>query len=414
MPNKIQVRRGLKANLPALSSGEPGLATDTGEFFIGTPGGNLQLATAARLSDIANVVPSVLSFPAHKKYRAWQGVATDGTFIYVFTDRDENFALKNIISVYDMQGHFVSEKLNAYTATDPQGKFMSFGDGTIIDGKLFVTAYNINDSGNPELSRILEYSLPNLNLTKETDIGGSAAECIVKENGAYWVCYFDEPIIKKFDLSYNLLQTYSVNPIGPDGGYESLLWIDGDLYCNMHGPNAIGGLPTGKLDRYSFNGTTFTFIESISPPTYGSTQGIDQYKDFFYWADRVANEIIITTSIKPGEIRPFTKEITVNDIFVPALQNSWLPFDSVRTLRVFKDQMGIVHLEGMIKSGVIGQEICILPEECRPQYSRNFAVDSNGAFGRVAIQTTGAVVAPVGSNIYVCFDGITFLADPTI
>lgn len=41
MSSKIQIRRGIKASLPALSSGEPGLATDTHELFVGTPDGNL-------------------------------------------------------------------------------------------------------------------------------------------------------------------------------------------------------------------------------------------------------------------------------------------------------------------------------------------------------------------------------------
>lgn len=41
MANRIQVRRGLKNELPALSSGEPGFCTDTDEFFIGSDDGNI-------------------------------------------------------------------------------------------------------------------------------------------------------------------------------------------------------------------------------------------------------------------------------------------------------------------------------------------------------------------------------------
>ncbi|WMT39742.1 hypothetical protein RE628_20450 [Paenibacillus sp. D2_2] len=370
----------------------------------------------AQLVDTVNALPSISSFPSHKKYRAWQGVTTDGTYIYVVTDRDENFTLKNIISVYDMKGHFVSEKLDAYTATDPQDKFMSFGDCTIIDSKLYVTAYNINDGGNPRISRIIEYSLPNIELIKETDIGSNAAECIVKKDGAYWVCYFDDAIIRKFDLDCKLLQTYPVNPIGPDGGYESLLWIDDELYCNMHGPNTYGKTPTGKLDRYTFDGSTFTFVESIVPPTYGTTQGLAHYNSYFYWADRVANEIVITNSVKVNKIKPFIKKINTTDIIKLELLNGWVSYDDAggRPLRAFKDQMGIVHLEGMIKGGVIGSVTSVLPVGYLPQFPKNFAVDSAGAFGRVAIQSSGHIVPQVGSSTYVCFDGITFLADPTL
>ncbi|WP_209122924.1 right-handed parallel beta-helix repeat-containing protein [Alkalihalobacillus sp. BA299] len=44
MSYKIQIRRGLKTDLPLLDEGELGLCTDTGELFIGTNEGNRQLA----------------------------------------------------------------------------------------------------------------------------------------------------------------------------------------------------------------------------------------------------------------------------------------------------------------------------------------------------------------------------------
>lgn len=43
MANKIQIKRGLVANLPALNEGEPGLCTDTQDMYIGTSAGNIKL-----------------------------------------------------------------------------------------------------------------------------------------------------------------------------------------------------------------------------------------------------------------------------------------------------------------------------------------------------------------------------------
>lgn len=40
MPNQLQIRRGIKANLPTLASGEPGWCTDTYELYIGTGSAN--------------------------------------------------------------------------------------------------------------------------------------------------------------------------------------------------------------------------------------------------------------------------------------------------------------------------------------------------------------------------------------
>lgn len=46
MANKIQFKRGLKAQLPTLADGEPGFATDTKEFYIGnSSGGNTRIPT---------------------------------------------------------------------------------------------------------------------------------------------------------------------------------------------------------------------------------------------------------------------------------------------------------------------------------------------------------------------------------
>lgn len=43
MANKIQIRRGLKSQLPTLSSGEPAYTTDTKELFLGTGSGNINM-----------------------------------------------------------------------------------------------------------------------------------------------------------------------------------------------------------------------------------------------------------------------------------------------------------------------------------------------------------------------------------
>ncbi|WP_175413081.1 hypothetical protein [Clostridium sp. AWRP] len=44
MANKIQLRRGLKANLPTLDVGEPAFCTDTKELYIGTANGNVKMS----------------------------------------------------------------------------------------------------------------------------------------------------------------------------------------------------------------------------------------------------------------------------------------------------------------------------------------------------------------------------------
>lgn len=82
MSIKIQHRRGSKANLPTLASGELGLCTDTNEVFIGGDSGNLQLAVAdacsrfeALSNDVANKTVDTCVTSA-SGYDTWTSVIT--------------------------------------------------------------------------------------------------------------------------------------------------------------------------------------------------------------------------------------------------------------------------------------------------------------------------------------------------
>ena len=66
MANKIQVKRGLKASLPALDIGEPGFCTDTQELFVGSSAGNKRLADGE-------------SFDAHMADNAPHGATPNAT-----------------------------------------------------------------------------------------------------------------------------------------------------------------------------------------------------------------------------------------------------------------------------------------------------------------------------------------------
>lgn len=104
------------------------------------------------------------------------------------------------------------------------------------------------------------------------------------------------------------------------------------------------------------------------------------------------------------------------------LINGWLPFDSVRTPRLWRDgATRRVQLTGRVKSGTIGtvlaDALLLLPAGYRPAQPLTFAVASNDLFGEVIIGANSAtsgcydVLATVGSNAWVSLDGISFLAE---
>lgn len=55
MANKIQFRRGLKANLPTLSVGEPAFTTDTNQFYIGNGTANIEYGKRTEIGDLTQL-----------------------------------------------------------------------------------------------------------------------------------------------------------------------------------------------------------------------------------------------------------------------------------------------------------------------------------------------------------------------
>jgi hypothetical protein len=236
----------------------------------------------------------------NKEFRAWQGIGSDGEIVYVTSDRDENFSLSNTISAYKIDGEFITEKKEAYTGKDPSNRFMSFGDNYVLNNFLYATVYNFNSSPpeNERISRIVKYSLPDLKQVQVYEIGDGTAESVTLYKDSFFVVYHDKNEIRKFDTEFSLLDTYPLSEtFGEEGGYQGIFFDDNTLYGNLHGSNENGQKYAQGLDSYRYDGEAFEFIERVTPPTYGSGQGIEKVGDKVFWADRPGNRIIITNGI---------------------------------------------------------------------------------------------------------------------
>jgi hypothetical protein len=95
----------------------------------------------------------------------------------------------------------------------------------------------------------------------------------------------------------------------------------------------------------------------------------------------------------------------------PQFQSSWVNFGSGNEpARFWIDPWKVVHLSGVVKSGTIGQPIFTLPGGYRPENYQEFAIISNGVFGRVGVDAAGIVTAVSGNNASVWLSGISFRA----
>lgn len=124
----IQIKRGLKTNLPTLASGEFALCTDTLELFIGSPQGNILLGSPSVPSDVTNLKAASIS--SNSLSLSWD--ASTGASSYDIYEG--NVLLATITStLYDVQSLLAN---TAYSfkviAKNPIGSAPGVGSGATM------------------------------------------------------------------------------------------------------------------------------------------------------------------------------------------------------------------------------------------------------------------------------------------
>ncbi|MCI5117687.1 MAG: hypothetical protein D3913_06935 [Candidatus Electrothrix sp. LOE1_4_5] len=119
-----------------------------------------------------------------------------------------------------------------------------------------------------------------------------------------------------------------------------------------------------------------------------------------------------------AEIIEGKRLIPQEDWQTPELQNGWKTHSNAyNSPGYFKDNLGIVHLKGLIRAGT-DKLILTLPEGYRPELSelqvtctrKNNDPNINDDYGRIDILPDGDVIMEKGVKEWVSLDGITFRA----
>ncbi len=157
--------------------------------------------------------------------------------------------------------------------------------------------------------------------------------------------------------------------------------------------------PTLSTSVYCEKGDYFT-VEAYSPAAGKVLVGGSLYT---FWSITKINKFSGGSSMPNGE--------AWNTI--QTFQNSWVNYGSGYTdAQYFKDQFGVVHLRGLVKSGTIGTvPVFTLPAGYRPAKNHLIAACSNSAYGQVNVNPNGEVWAQVGSNVWFSLDTVSFRAD---
>lgn len=138
MANKIQLKRGLKANLPVLSVGEPAFTTDTKEVFIGNGTGNTQVATTDYVN---NSVTTGNSATASKLETPRSITATgDATSTAVMFDGSAN-----VIMSLTLANSGVTAGTYFKTTVDAKGRVTGGSNPTTLSGFGIIDGVNVSD-----------------------------------------------------------------------------------------------------------------------------------------------------------------------------------------------------------------------------------------------------------------------------
>jgi len=256
MANKIQFKRGLKANLPVLSMGEPAFCTDTEEAFIGNGTSNIGIAKASDLAkkelqaqlqltelqslDLPDTNLATIGNP--------QGVTYDGTSLYVS---------------FRQHLYKINPPTNAIVVDIDTTSAGSFGDDNgdlqYYNGFLYVCNSNYRHSGIDgkiskydcnSLAFIQEYSLPTLN----------GPSTIAFKDGYFWIIRYTSPAtLQKWTLDFSQMVSQYTLPIANADG---ITWHGDHLIVNPH-EDASGNVKWGNMFVYYFRNETFTLVNTI-------------------------------------------------------------------------------------------------------------------------------------------------------
>ena len=259
MANKIQIRRGLKTNLPTLDVGEPAICTDTKEVFVGNAGGNVALINKEMLDthigDYTLQVPYSVASGAANSYSV--------TLNPAMTSYSEGVAVAVKINENNTGASTINiNNLGAKSIRDPKGNVLT--TGKLVANSIYTLRYNgVNFilQGEGAYGNATESDL--LFGKKESiDAGEKICSYIPKPNLS--ICRYSQKVISGTSSGFSVSYPYHLG----------ILELNGFVaWSSTSGDNGkIGTLPanvtvsvntTGNftVTNYTGNSLTFKFIE---------------------------------------------------------------------------------------------------------------------------------------------------------
>ncbi|NVM23697.1 MAG: DUF2341 domain-containing protein, partial [Desulfobacterales bacterium] len=230
-------------------------------------------------------VPPMDSFTFQSRtgdLEAHQGVASDGTYMYVTSGNDQFHLYKYRISDWELIDNRDCSGDNPTDKTQINSLFYK-------DGKLYIGANNWNTT--PEKGWIVVYDASDLSFIEYHSVNDLWCEGCAFHDGYWWVVYCGDTtgskIVSKYNTSWVHQADYSLtfSQTGELIGYQGIRWLGDYIYVNTH-----EGTTPLKCDVYEWTGSEFVETKRIDPPTSRCTQGFsfDPNDDnVIWWAERM-------------------------------------------------------------------------------------------------------------------------------
>lgn len=121
-------------------------------------------------------------------------------------------------------------------------------------------------------------------------------------------------------------------------------------------------------------------------------------------ADKAKQTDLIALSAQLNEKANKSQEAWIT----PTLLNGWVHFDNVRKLKYYKDNLGRVHIKGMVKEGVAGVAIFELPAQYRPGELTGDIIYFRDGFSGTGLRINSSGIVSADTTGIRSFDGVSF------
>ena len=114
-----------------------------------------------------------------------------------------------------------------------------------------------------------------------------------------------------------------------------------------------------------------------------------------------------------GTLNPVLDRVFASQAWqTPQLLNGWVNFGAPNAdAGFYRDAIGIVHIQGTIKNGIMPSAAFQLPAGYRPLGTLAFPVDSGGGYAQLLVNAAGFVGPNVGGTLAFHLDGVSFRAE---